>query len=369
MNIIIDTNILYDDLLVKGPSFKILKDYLSKTDCHFIIPQIVIDETVGIYRRSLAEKINSLNLAIEKVENFQLIEEKIEPYKLDIENETLKYKEHLISELKLNPENIIPYNDSHLKEIVHRSINRIKPGKADGKQFRDICLWLSIKDYIKTVDQEITAFISKNHKDFGNGNKNELDPQILDELKSENLDEYIKYYSKLDDFLKDHAKAIDFITLEWLQNSFNHTTIELYLNSQLVLDPDVVIDRLKDRLESNQEFDQYDNVTDYSNYSIEDYLVFPLDTGEILVRLTIGIELQFEYCFIEHIEKYEMQERTITSYDSEGYPYPELDFSPVHDIKRELRTSGYEQKLLLNCVLTIESKSIVKFDYTNYEYE
>jgi len=50
MNVILDTNIYVQDLLMNSASFSLLLDYLNKTGSKIIMPQIVYQELAERYR-------------------------------------------------------------------------------------------------------------------------------------------------------------------------------------------------------------------------------------------------------------------------------------------------------------------------------
>ena len=109
MDIVLDTNILRSDFLFRSKDFEILKDYLVKTESNFIIPEVVLQEIKGLYKRTLNERITEFNI---NVKNLNLIISDTSLHydssSLNIEKETEKYMPFLKETLKLTKKKIIP---------------------------------------------------------------------------------------------------------------------------------------------------------------------------------------------------------------------------------------------------------------------
>ncbi len=144
MNIIIDTNIIRKDLKLKSNKFDIIRDYLQKTNSSFILPRIVLLEIEGIYKRLLNEKVNSLKGSAAKINEITFKTQDLYIPDVNLEEEVKTYTDFLKEELRLSNDRIIEIDNEHLPEIISRCIDRIKPAKEDGKQFRDVVLWLSL---------------------------------------------------------------------------------------------------------------------------------------------------------------------------------------------------------------------------------
>src|ERR1035438_3442238 len=63
MDIVLDSNIFRADILLRSKEFDILLDYLDKTGSLFVMPQIILDEIKGLYKRTLIERLSELKKA------------------------------------------------------------------------------------------------------------------------------------------------------------------------------------------------------------------------------------------------------------------------------------------------------------------
>lgn len=56
MIIVLDTNIIQGDFLLKSGKTVVLLDYVSKTQSKFVMPKIVYDELMANYERGLISR-------------------------------------------------------------------------------------------------------------------------------------------------------------------------------------------------------------------------------------------------------------------------------------------------------------------------
>lgn len=210
-----DTNILRNDYFFNSYQFRILQDFARKTFSTIVIPEIVFDELVALYRRDLLfhernirKSQNNLELLLEGI-NIHF-----EKLNLNVDEAVKEYSEYAKNWLgKLNAE-IPEYQELFLKEVVRRSNERIKPISDKGEEFRDTILWLTILDYLKKERFDEVMFISNNTRDFADETQTSLHQQLQDDLKSQ--DSTLTYYKSLNDFIDCRVNEIIFISNEWL---------------------------------------------------------------------------------------------------------------------------------------------------------
>ncbi len=213
MNIVLDTNIFASDFLMKSHKFQILKSYLSKTGNNLLVPQIVREELISVYSRSVQDKALSLSKSLNNL-NRILVKEQDKEQIFDIKKAIQEYKKYV--EVKFKEFNAveIPYNNTNLEEIVRRSLSRIKPMSIKGQEFRDTLLWLSVIDHLKYDMIEEAIFISSNTKDFANENGYDLHTQLIQDLNLSNIK--LVFYNSLKQFVQDHSSKIEEISPQWL---------------------------------------------------------------------------------------------------------------------------------------------------------
>jgi len=220
MRIILDTNILRNDYFFNSYQFRILQDFARKTFSTIVIPEIVFDELVALYKRDLLFHEGNILKSQNKLES--LLEGTnihFEKLKFNIDEAVKEYIEYIKNRLgKINAE-IPEYQDLFLKEVVRRSNERIKPISDKGEEFRDAILWLTILDYLKKARFDEAVFISNNTRDFADVTHTYLHQQLQDDLKSQNST--LTYYKSLNDFIDYRVNEIIFISKEWLVDHLN----------------------------------------------------------------------------------------------------------------------------------------------------
>ena len=172
MDIVLDTNILRADLLLRSKDFNAIQDYLERTDSLIYLPKIVIEEIQEIHSKTLNDRISKANNEINHI-NLAIVDNKtkLPQIKVNLEEENNKYIDFVKEKLKIRETSILDAKDSFLSEITNRAIKRIKPCGQDGQGFRDAIIWLTIKNFCATRLEKQIAFISNNDKDFSNSDK------------------------------------------------------------------------------------------------------------------------------------------------------------------------------------------------------
>lgn len=299
MDTIIDANIIRRDLKLNDRDFEILSDYLAKTNSKLIFPSIVVEEIKGLYKRALQERFEEYTKSIDKLKSTLLFVEMPETPVIDIEGDSERYIDFLHAKFGTNSENIVPYKNEYLPELVKRAIERKKPLDNKGQQFRDGLLWLTLLDYAESKEEKIVAFISDNPTDFSEKGENKLSKELFEEAKLRGIE--IKFYRTLNDFAKQHASVIEFITKEWIDENIDFKIIEELFS--VVLDKnqeDLIIQNLD--LDRNVEVTGYSNWTGYIKSWVKDFFVYEKADGTILLNVDIEFETEYEIEILKTIE-------------------------------------------------------------------
>ncbi len=218
MRIIFDTNVLRTDFLLGSNNFRILIDFVEKTASTIVLPEIVLEELLSLYKKELYRRISQVNKSLRELNQITLEDLGI-ALEINVEKEVEEYRMRCLSKLGSFHLERVAYKDSYLKDIVKRSIERIKPMSAKGEEFRDSILWLTILDYLQSEKGGEVIFISSDIKDFGNSDGSALHSDLRLELNQKRLE--LQYYRTLNDFLQDFAVHIDYINKNWLVQSIS----------------------------------------------------------------------------------------------------------------------------------------------------
>lgn len=366
MDTIIDTNIIRRDLKLNDKGFEILIDYLAKTNSKLIFPLIVVEEVKGLYKRVLKERFEEYTKSVDKLKSTLLFIEMPEPPPLDIEGDSNRYIDFLHGKFGTSKDNIIPYKNEYLSELVSRAIQRKKPLDDKGQQFRDGILWLTLLDYAENTDEKIIAFISDNPTDFSDKGESKLSKELIEETKSRGVE--IKYFRTLNDFAKEHASVINFITKEWIESNIDKSVIEkLFVEILGERQEEGILASIS--LERNEESTGYINRTDYINSNVIDFFVYEKRDGTIFLNVEIEFETEYEIEIsrtIEHTRmrydySYSMNPRT-------GEPTMDMDYIPYYDVEQEADYKIDYPLFRGKFVISIKDKTIDKYELKDWDW-
>ena len=293
MDIVLDTNIFIESkYLLQSKEFEILEDYLKKTNSFFILPEVILLEVEQKYKEELIECLEQQKKSTHNLNLLQhSVKKRIKNVEIDIEKQTKSYIKYLRNKLNILQPQILPYKNEYLPELLNRAITKTKPFQKEDKGFRDTIIWLTLKDYCKSIDSNQLIFISTNRNDFGTPTENsQLNQSLLQECNESNIK--INYFNSVNDFVEKHSTKIDFITSEWIDEKLDET---------------VVVDLLWDKLENESmysrkvwaerfhDFDRFDDIeiTSLNPYEKDDIHVYEMIDGTLVVNVTIIVEVEF----------------------------------------------------------------------------
>ncbi|MWB93472.1 DUF4935 domain-containing protein [Flavobacterium sp. GA093] len=297
MNIVLDTNIFRNDLFLRSQDFKVLKDYLKRTDSKFVFPQIIFEELKGVYRRTINE--NLMNIEKHRSElNKNLNREYIIRPDLDVENEISDFIDFINKELDIDESNIISYRNDYLPEIIKRAINREKPFKDGDVGFRDAVIWLTILDHCKGNHEKQVIFISNNPKDFGDDkNSSELHKSLKKEC--DELGIKVNYFKSLKDFIERHSSKMDYINDDWLDKKlFEDNLSERICNEVENLKKHRITSWYKNK--TSNESTEFFKVINSFIYELYDLFFYEMANGKIIIKCKVRAELEVEFEFYDY---------------------------------------------------------------------
>lgn len=196
---------------MRGPSFETMQKVGT-----IVLGQIVVDEVCNKYREMLEEQVQKLKRGVDDLN--RMISAPID-ISLDalVKSEHEKYKEFLevfIIESGMTVAEDYPQNPH--EQIVKRALQRKKPFKTDGSTgYRDYLVWLTCLNVAQFYSNEDVHFITSNIRDFSDSsNKDELHPDLLDDLKERGIQQTrFHYWNSVKNFVDgcatDRAKQIE----------------------------------------------------------------------------------------------------------------------------------------------------------------
>jgi len=287
MDIILDTNILRQDFALRANKFDALFSYLRRTSSNLLIPDVVFREAESLFRRELQSQVDKTRAASERLARIAFIDSTKISLHCDIEAEVRAYREFLWCPRGFNRSYFLKADPKFLDETIDRLIYAKKPASSAGKEFRDIVIWLTIKDYL-ALHSESYAFISANTREFaaegGSGLAVELQTEIA-ELPSK-----LFYFTSVEQFLKEKASEVDFVDLDWVQSAIPDKVLA-----------DLVLPELRFQ---DSPFEAYaeKSVSSYTGYisvqdvsaTLDDFFVYDMFDDGLYLNLTYSADVEIE---------------------------------------------------------------------------
>ena len=202
MNIVLDTNILFENWYLEGPHFLLLEKYLSISESKLFIPEIVVLETKNLFRKELKKLLSGAHKLSRYLPDEQVFKQ--------LPGEQEKYEEYVTKlDERLKELNVERPGHSDIPHdvLIQRDLAYRKPFGQSGKGYTDTLLWEVILQ--KIAAKETVAFlISKNPGDFAVSKKVlKLHDDLKNDLMSAGLPEdSVRYFSDLKCFIDEIIK-------------------------------------------------------------------------------------------------------------------------------------------------------------------
>lgn len=163
MKIFIDTNIFFNNWMLRGAHFQLLSNYIKNTGNQLIIPEVVNKEVENKFKVEFGKIKNEIINLASKVGQFTQSSFEIDMKQLPAEEYDFK---NILLSYYPNTE-IITIDNVDNKILVEKAIHGKRPFRESEKGYRDAVIWHSLINYIKDneIDDEI-ALITCNSNDF-----------------------------------------------------------------------------------------------------------------------------------------------------------------------------------------------------------
>jgi hypothetical protein len=201
MFVILDTTEFFDSPRADSNSFRVLQEYVRRTQSHLVVPEIVVREVINHVRERLLRVESNLRDAEQDYEKLRTIgaglltvdrpnfDDALRAYAGSFRG-TLRYGFNTL---------FLPIPTVAHDELLERALLRKRPFAKGKDGYRDALIWLSIVAYVKEHPAEY-VFITNNVRDFS-----EKDLRVdLGELPAGCT---LKYENDLKSFNDTHAKV------------------------------------------------------------------------------------------------------------------------------------------------------------------
>lgn len=367
MDIILDSNIIFrSDFLLKPRPFQLLFDFMEKTRSNFIMTQIVWEEIIALYRKAICERYASLQTAQRKLCNILMeSQEELSGTKLDIDKNVEEYKHLLQTRMGFSEQDIVPYHDRYLGDLVTRAINRRKPCTETGKEFRDALLWLSVLDIAESKETKTVVFISDNKHQFAAEKSHTtvtekpdstlLHPDLIEEVSARGIS--VIYHTSLDSFLKSQGTTVDYVTKDWLILQLRQYKIADDLVDML---NEYADDDFKDKLEEYDRDISLCGVGDALIRDIKDFFIYETSSGSYFVVAVVLFHIIGSFDYEKEVEEPDYD----TDVDDEGRMISYVSGSYT---RLETGSEDFEGQIKVTLSIILRDKSLNKVHIENWE--
>lgn len=288
--IILDTNIIFNDFFFKSSGMKKLLKFTRHEPVDLCITKFNYFEILKKYKdeiRPLVKKVKSTKSELIRLEASEIID--FENLKADMFTE--KYKNTFDIIIEENNIKIIDFPTSHnvTEKISLKYFNNKKPFDENKVSFQDAIIWESIVEYCNDNEPDNIAFISNNHKDFANKDKNSIHDDLAKDIQN------ISYYDSLSSFLENEEDDLR----DYFIDNYEYDK-ELLLNElKLFCDRNDFLQYTIDDMLMNSEFEgEYFSGWGTDGY-IEDYSIslnevsLDIEDNAMLISFEIEVDVSF----------------------------------------------------------------------------
>ncbi len=204
MQIVLDTNIIFDHWQLDGPNFLVLEKLIRLNKCGLIVPEIVFSEVKNKYKEVLIESVK----AVDNLNKLITSEDKRIQCP-DVDQLCKEYEDSLIKRLEDLRAERPSHTDIPHDDIISRSLARRRPfskSEKSDKGYRDTLLWEVILRKVANPDTT-TFFITNNTTDFGTvSNEHQLHSDLLEDIRTQGLPEgSVRLYTNLKQWVSDNG--------------------------------------------------------------------------------------------------------------------------------------------------------------------
>ncbi|MEO5642939.1 MAG: PIN domain-containing protein [Bacteroidia bacterium] len=209
MEIILDTNVINGDLLLKGLDLKKLCITARENDHTLYIPKVVLMEMEKHYDQALRESYKQTERGANIFEKLTESNVKRLVTIKELDSYASNYPKVLHKRMKELGIEILPIPRDNDATIINKAVHRKKPFKENGVGYPDALLWHTILQKAKkfsgdrTVSSPRIIFITDNHNDFCKSADCELHSDLIEDLEEDEINPVaIKIVKKIEEAFK-----------------------------------------------------------------------------------------------------------------------------------------------------------------------
>ena len=155
MHIVLDTNAIVSEGFGNSRQFKALLSVSDVLGYTIVVPQVVIDEVVSRFSKSIESEIEAVQVKLNKLSNWMDRSLESEVGSIRLEDETELFAGALRSKLECANVVVVGYPDTAHEVLVRRATSRTRPFNKAGSGYRDTLIWMSVLDLVQRVTERV----------------------------------------------------------------------------------------------------------------------------------------------------------------------------------------------------------------------
>jgi hypothetical protein len=218
MNIFLDSNVWLEDKHLESTGFSSLCAYLKRTDSSIVLPNLVLEEVLGEYDRTLLEKCEKTFQAGKHVLKHLIRRDSIKnrfDLDIDVRGETEAFRKRLLEPAHGIKTVQVDESKVDIREVYRRGIKRKRPANQKGEELRDVILWLTVLQY--AVDTKAKVALISRDSGFWDGEN--LHAELKGDITSYGVE--ISAYKDIESFNKANALRSSLLAIKDVQNLFD----------------------------------------------------------------------------------------------------------------------------------------------------
>jgi predicted nucleic acid-binding protein len=179
MALVLDANVLVEDWLLESPAATHIRNQSTYGPLAVLVPELVIREAVGVYRRHLKASQRELHRALKRRRQLQAgapdpALEAVDT-SVDVDVAAANYSSRLRQVLERAGVRVLPLPQVDHDRLIEDALQGRKPFDQEGHDgYRDALIWHSVLEVAASFSKVVV--VSANHKDFAESSD---DPEQL----------------------------------------------------------------------------------------------------------------------------------------------------------------------------------------------
>jgi predicted nucleic acid-binding protein len=172
MYIVIDTNAVNNDLLLKHPAIKKLVQKALEQGYQICFPEVVIEEMHKHFRQNTDNAVKGLRKSAKIFDDMSGVNTLDEDGIKKCESASKKYRRTIRSTIEASGGKILGEPKISKRQLMNKAVGRIKPFHESGKGYQDALIWANVIDLAKqyagmsSITEARIIFVTNNTTDF-----------------------------------------------------------------------------------------------------------------------------------------------------------------------------------------------------------